>query len=155
MLSRRMRVSIVSALALGGVLAAGAVALASPLSAPVLRSPHQGSRVHAGVITLVVNDPGVPKSVQPVYVTISPRRSLDRDGRLTIDKNCDSRCDFVALRPWQGHPGMWIFKSPFNFPGYWAVTPGNYYWQANHVAPGCVLKGCEAVSQIQSFAVLG
>jgi hypothetical protein len=136
------------------VLAGAAVAVGSAFSHPVLKSP--GKRVHAGVITLIVKDPGVPKSVRPVYVTIAPKKKLNRVGRLTQYKGCSSgQCDFVALKPRKGHPGEWIYKTPFNFPGYWAVTPGKYYWQAQHVAPLCKAKGCEVVSKIRTFTVVG
>lgn len=137
------------------VLAGAAVAVGSPFSHPALKSPGKGKRVHAGVVTLIVRDPGVPKSVRPVYATISPKKKLNRFGRLTTYKTCGSKCDFVALKPRTGHPGEWIYKTPFNFPGYWAVTPGKYYWQAQHVAPLCQAKGCEVVSAIHTFRVVG
>ena len=86
------------------------------------------------MLTLTVEDPGVPASVGPVYATISPKRTLDKNGYLKTARGCSGRCDFVKLHHWKGHPGMWIYKSTYNFPGYWAVTPGRYYWQANHVA---------------------
>jgi hypothetical protein len=141
--------------ALAVLLAGAAVAWGSPFSHPVLKSPGKGKRVHAGVITLIVKDPGVPKDVRPVYVTISNKKSLNRFHRLTTYKTCGSRCDFVALAPRKGHAGEWIYKTPFNFPGYWAVTPGKYYWQAEHVAPLCKAKGCEVVSKIHAFTVVG
>ena len=94
--------------------------------------------------------------MRPVYVTIAreeeaqPRWSADPVQRLQLDQ-----CDFVALKPRKGHPGEWIYTTPFNFPGYWAVTPGKYYWQAEHVAPLCKAKGCEVVSKIRTFTVVG
>ncbi len=143
-------------IAVPAVAFAGAgVAFGSPFSHPVLKSPGKGTRVHAGVVTLIVKDAGVPKSVRPVYVTISARKTLNRFGRLTQSKTCGSKCDFVALAPRKGHRGEWIYKTPFNFPGYWAVTPGKYYWQAEHVAPLCKAKGCEVVSPIHTFTVVG
>jgi hypothetical protein len=153
MLGRRTRGSIVTALILIGVLGGTAVAVASSFSAPILRSPHQGAHVAAGVVTLTVEDPGVPASVGPVYATISPKRTLDKNGYLKTARGCSGRCDFVKLHHWKGHPGMWIYKSTYNFPGYWAVTPGRYYWQANHVAELCQAKGCEVVSKIHAFFV--
>jgi hypothetical protein len=155
MLGMRNRALVVSALALLGVIAFGAVALASPFSAPILKAPRGGQHVHAGVVTLIVADSGIPKDVRPVYVTISPRRTLDKFGHLKTAKNCSSRCDFVKLHPRKGHPGQWIYKSQFNFPGYWAVTDGKYYWQAEHVAPLCQAKGCEVVSKISTFHIVG
>lgn len=134
-------------------LAGAAVALASPFSAPVLVSPHTGGSVAAGTITLIVKDPGVPKSVRPVFVQISRHRKLDKNGFLARCLNVSKGCDFIALKPRNGHPGEWIAKSGPGFPGYWATTPGKYYWQANHTAPLCQAKGCEVVSKIHSFRV--
>jgi hypothetical protein len=132
-----------------------AVATASPFSPPQLKAPRNHHRVHAGVITLIVKDPGVPRGVRPVYVTIRPDRKLDRHGFLKAPGRRCHRCDFVAMKPWKHHRGFWIYKSKFNFPGYWAVTPGKYYWQADHVAPLCHAKGCEVVSRIHWFRVVG
>ena len=33
---------------------------------------------------------------------------------------------------WKGHPGKWIYRAKYNFPGYWGVTAGTYYWQVHH-----------------------
>ncbi|MFZ0041901.1 MAG: hypothetical protein WAK93_11380 [Solirubrobacteraceae bacterium] len=143
----------VGLLAVACVLAGAAGAIASPTSRPVLKSPGNGKRVHAGHVKLKVFDPGVPKDVSPVYVTISNKRSLDRFGHLKVHSHCASKCDFVALR--RGGGGTWTYKAPFNFPGYWAVTPGKYYWQASHTAPLCQAKGCEIVSKIHTFRVTG
>jgi hypothetical protein len=40
------------------------------------------------------------------------------------------RCDFVGPKHWKGH--KYSYVAPFNYPGYWAVTPGKYYWQAHY-----------------------
>jgi hypothetical protein len=151
---RGRRLSALLAVVLVGILAASAVALASGFSSPILKSPGKNARVHAGKITLVVKDPGVPNDVRPVYVEISPKRKLDKNGRLFRCLNVSHGCEFVALRPWRGHPGMWKFTTGVSFQGYWAVTPGKYYWQANHVAPLCHAKGCEVVSRIGTFRVV-
>jgi hypothetical protein len=50
---------------------------------------------------------------------------------------------------------MWIYSSHYNFPGYWAVTPGKYYWQAQHVAPLCHAPHCTVFSDVRSFRVTG
>jgi hypothetical protein len=149
---RRLAAVLVALIA--GALAVSAVALASPFSAPVLKKPGKNARVHAGKITLVVQDPGVPKDVQPVYVQISPKRKLDKNGFLARCLKVDRGCEFTSLKPWKGHPGMWKTTVDVSFPGYWAVTPGTYYWQANHVAPLCQAKGCEVVSKIGVFHVV-
>jgi hypothetical protein len=151
---RIRRLARVIVIALVCAMATAAVAIAAPFSPPVQKAPGNHHAVGAGVVTLIVKDPGVPKDVRPVFVTISPRRTLDKYGHLKLLK-CVGRCDFVAMRPWRGHPGFWIYKSKFNFPGYWAVTPGRYFWQAEHTAPLCQATGCEVVSPIHSFRVAG
>lgn len=148
------RVVAVLVAMLAGALAVSAVALASPLSPPVLKKPGKNARVHAGKITLVVNDPGVPKDVQPVYVQVLPKRKVDKNGFLARCINVGHGCEFTSLKPWKGHPGMWTTTVTATFAGYWAVTPGTYYWQAQHVAPLCQAKGCEVVSKIGVFRVV-
>lgn len=137
------------------IAALAAVAVASPFSAPVLNKPTNGKTVHAGAIKLIVKDPGVPHEVQPVYVTIAPKRKVNKSGNLIQYKGCGTHCDFVALKPWAGHKGFWVYTAQFDFPGYWAATPGTYYWQAEHVAPQCKAPGCEVVSKIGTFKVVG
>ena len=88
-------------------------------------------------------------------MTISYKRSLDRYGHLVQPHHCDViRCDFLALRPYRGHPGFYTFLAlDHPFPGYWASTPGTYFWQAEHVANLCDAPGCEVVSPIRTFKV--
>jgi hypothetical protein len=156
MVHRRWRPSALLVVALVGALVMSTVALASGLSNPVQKSPGNNARVHAGKITFKVKDPGVPKSVQPVYIAIGPTKAKAHAEALNKNpKGCSHTCDFVAMHPWKGHPGMWIYTSQFNFPGYWAVTPGKYYWQAQHVAPLCQAPHCLVFSQIHSFRVVG
>jgi hypothetical protein len=150
----RRRAALAAALVLATFAAVVGVALANNNTPPTLRTPHKGARVHAGVIRLTVYDPGLSGDSAPVYVTISNRRSLDRYGHLKEPKGCNSRCDFFPLKRVKGHPGLWRYTAKYNFPGYWAVTPGRYYWQANHVAPACDANGCELVSPIRSFRVV-
>jgi hypothetical protein len=154
MIHLRWRLAALVAVALVGTMAVSAVALASGFSAPILKSPGNNARVHAGKITLVVKDPGVPNDVKPVYVQISPKRKLDRYGHLARCINVSHGCDFTHLSPWRGHPGMWRVTVNDSFRGWWSVTPGKYYWQANHVAPLCRAKGCEVVSKIGVFHVV-
>jgi len=44
------------------------------------------------------------------------------------------RCDFVGPKHWNGN--KYSYVAPFNYPGYWAVTPGKYYWQAHYYTRG-------------------
>ncbi len=155
---RFMPSALASVLAVVILLFLPAATLASGLTPPTLKAPHQGQRVHAGRIRLVVYDPGLTSSLDTVYVAISPKRKLDKDGFLAHNvKACpvEKGCDFIALNRWKGHPGYYVYTARFVFPGYWATTPHRYFWQASHVAPLCAAKGCEVASRIHSFRVVG
>jgi hypothetical protein len=151
------RLSAVLVAALIAALSVSAVALASGLSKPAQKSPHRGAHVHAGAITFKVSDPGVPKDVRPLDIAIAPnKKTLSRISLLKgIPKSCASKCDYVAMHPWKGHAGMWIFTNHDSFPGFWAVTPGTYYWQAEHVAPLCNAPHCLVMSAVHVFHVVG
>jgi hypothetical protein len=108
------------------VLAGAAVAAAGGV-APSLLSPNH-THVGPGRIRLVVKVP-LAAARHEVFVAINSHRRFDRFGHL---KFCASviRCDFVKATPWKGHKFSYVAR--FNFPGYWAVTPGRYYWQAHY-----------------------
>jgi hypothetical protein len=152
------RLSVVFVLALVLAFGVSAAALASGLSKPVLKAPGRNGKVHIGSIVFKVFDPGVPKDVSPLDIAIGPNKSdVTRLSLLKgLPKSCKSKCDFVAMKPLKGHPGTWIYKVPksLQFPGFWANTPGRYYWQAEHVAPLCQAPHCEVMSPIRSFRVV-
>jgi hypothetical protein len=107
----------------GGAIAAGGVA-------PTLLSPNH-AHVAPGPIRLVVEVPLKPAN-RGVFVAISPAHKLDRNGHL---KECFANgCDFVGPKHWKGD--KYSYVAPFNFPGYWSVTPGKYYWQAHYYTVG-------------------
>jgi hypothetical protein len=121
----------------GGAIAAGGLA-------PRLGSPNH-KHVPAGHIRLVVNVPVTPAN-HGVFIAINPRRKLDKLGHL---KFCaSSRCDFVQPKHWKGQ--KYSFVAPFTFSGYWAVTPGRYYWQAHYYTVG---DTAVRYSSIGSFVV--
>jgi hypothetical protein len=111
------------------VLAAAGVAVAAGGAAPKLLSPNH-QHVAPGHIRLVVEIPLTPNR-QGVFVAISPTRKLDLHGHLT---SVCKRCDFVGPTHWKGDKYSDVAK--FDFPGYWAVTPGKYYWQAHYYTVG-------------------
>lgn len=117
---------------------------------PGLRSPRNGQGVHAGRITLIVQDRGVHKGFGE-YVAISPRRKLLKRNGLPLcgPKQDVHGCDFIQLRRRPHHAGEWTYTASYSFPGYWAVTPGKYYWQAEHVGA----TGSDVTSRVQSFRV--
>ena len=49
----------------------------------------------------------------------------------------------------------WRVTISGSFNGFFTSTPGEYYWQAQHVAPVCRVKACLVVSEIKSFRVTG
>jgi hypothetical protein len=122
----RRTVRVVSVVAtLVTMLAVTSVALGAGSFRPSLGPPN-GRRVHTGTITLKVKDTEAGVLHVGVFVAISHTRRANKNGVL---KSCDvsKGCDFVGLKRWAHHPGWWIYTSAFNFPGYWATTPGKYY----------------------------
>jgi hypothetical protein len=113
---------------LATVLALAATAIAAGGVVPTLLSPNH-KHVAPGHIRLVV---GVPQKAAKagVFITIANKRKLDNSGHL---KECGiKRCDFVSPKHWKGN--KYSYVAPFNYPGYWAVTPGKYYWQVHYYA---------------------
>ena len=112
------------------LLAVAGTAIAAGATAPRLLSPNH-ARVAPGHIRLVVEVPLAPSN-HGVFVAISPTRKLDKDGHL---KECFvRRCDFVGPTHWKGD--KYSSVGHFDFPGYWSVTPGRYYWQAHYYTVG-------------------
>jgi hypothetical protein len=150
---RRRPLLVVCALALTGVIAFAGVATAAGGN-PALVSPKKGAHVGPGSIRLVVRDTAVPSGFI-VFVQISHKRKLDKFGNLASCNAVKKGCDFLGLKRYKGHAGEWVYTSPgVGFPGYWATTPGRYYWQAQHV--NCFVTeqdSCHVTSKIGSFVV--
>lgn len=119
----------VLAVALTVALALTAVAVAaSGATAPRLLSPNH-KHVAPGRIRLVVEVPFKPVRAG-VFIAVSRSRKLDRYGRLKECTDAQNGCDVETLTHWKGHE--YSFVAPYDIPGYWAVTPGRYYWQASY-----------------------
>ena len=124
-----LRASALAA-ALAMLLGVAGVAIAAGSPAPRLLAPNH-QRVAPGRIRLVIEVP-VKAAQHGVFVTIATKKKLDRFGHL---KECSaSRCDFVGPTHWKGD--KYSYVAQFNFPGYWSVTPGRYYWQAHYYTVG-------------------
>ncbi len=122
--------AVAAAAVLAILLAVAGTAIAAGGAAPKLLSPNH-KHVAPGHIRLVVEVPLTPNS-HGVFVAITPSKKLDKDGHL---KECfGKRCDFVGPTHWKGD--KYSHVAQFNFPGYWAVTPGKYYWQAHYYTLG-------------------
>jgi hypothetical protein len=138
---------MVLAIALMGALALSAVALAAG-GAPVLVKPH--GKVHRGKVRLVVKDTSSDARRYHVFVTINRHRQFDRYHHLKDCVQVQKGCQFIELTRYKGHPGEWTATGHYDFPGYWATTPGKYYWQAQHVGNG---TGGLVVSKVGSFRI--
>ncbi len=148
----RPRLLIFAVAATLATLALGGIAVAAVSLRPTLASPN-GKQIHAGRITLKVRDAEAGVLKVSVFVAISRKRATDKQGQLKHGCKPTAGCDFIEMTPWRHHPGWWIYRSQFNFPGYWAVTPDKYYWQAQN--PDCFhFKSCLATSKVGSFRVL-
>jgi hypothetical protein len=134
------------------VLAISSLAFAAGSNAPVLKAPGAGKKVNPGKIRLVVRDTSADaRKYGGVFVAINHHKKFDKYHELASKCAVDKGCDFVQLKRWAGHPGLWTYTAHFNFPGYWATTPGRYFWQANHV--GGTSRSGHVVSAIHSFVV--
>jgi hypothetical protein len=109
---------------------APAGALATGGADPSLLSPNH-KHVGWGHIRLLVRVP-LPAASKGVFIAINTRRRRDKYGHLTFCPS--SRCDFVQPKHWKGD--RYRYVAPWEFSGYWAVTPGKYYWQAHYYTAG-------------------
>jgi hypothetical protein len=124
-----LRASALAAV-LAMLLGTAGAAVAAGGAAPKLLAPNH-QQVAPGRIRLVVEVP-LPASKHGVFITIATKRKLNRFGHL---KFCSAiGCDFVGPKHWKGD--KYSYVAPFNFPGYWSVTPGRYYWQADYYTAG-------------------
>jgi hypothetical protein len=109
---------------------AATAAVAAGGAVPSLLAPNH-KHVNRGHIGLTINVP-LKTAKHGVFIVINNHRSLDKLGHLKLCKT--SRCDIVAPKHKNGTKFKYV--SPFTFPGFWAVTPGKYYWQANYFTVG-------------------
>jgi hypothetical protein len=142
-------VALLAALA---IVLCGAASAVAAVATPALVKPKRSA--HVGKIELVVRDSSSLAKKYGVFVGISRSKKTKPEGFLAQTGNVKKGESFIKLKPWKGHAGLWIYSPPkYEFPGYWATTPGTYYWQAEHT--DCEVKGCEAVSRIGRFKVVG
>lgn len=141
------RLSLALVLAMVASLAVAAAALAGS-DVPTLLGPHKARRGH---VRLVVRDTGPDARKYGVFVTINRHKQFDKFHHLKNCKNVAKGCQFIQLKRWKGHPGLWTETGHYDFPGYWATTPGRYFWQAQVVGNGA---GGLIVSNIKSFRII-
>jgi hypothetical protein len=135
------------------VVVGAAVALAAGSAfTPKLRSPN-GKHVSRGQIQLTAKI----KDAKTVYVWVTRKRKL-KHGKLVQCTKSSKGCLVSTMK----HKGAdkWVYKAPkYDFPGWWATTPGKYYWQVQSFAkqPPCKFGGangdCAPLSKVGSFTV--
>ncbi len=123
----RAAAAVAAMTALLPVAVAGAAAGAAD---PSLLAPNH-EHVGPGHIRLVVKVP-LPAATHTVFIAINTRRRLDKFGHLTFCPG--SHCAILQPKHWKGHKYRYVARS--SFIGYWAVTPGRYYWQAHYDTVG-------------------
>jgi hypothetical protein len=129
-MSRKTRLGVGAlGVALAALLASGAVAVAGGLD-PTLGSPNHKS-VGAGRPTLHVK---VPQAAHDVFIAIQPNKRL-KDGHLSGGCGVTKRCDYLLTTKHHGHV-YYVKAAAGGFSGWWATTPGKYYWQAEYFTPG-------------------
>jgi hypothetical protein len=142
-------VSVLAALAVTS--AAVALAAGSALT-PKLRSPN-GKHVNPGQIQLTAKIAGA----NTVFFWISRKRKVKK-GKLAQCTTTNQGC-LVAQMKRNGHD-RWSYKAPsYNFPGWWATTPGKYYWQVQSITARSSCKSgrtkadCAPLSKVGTFTV--
>lgn len=134
----RTAAALLAAGALAGSLAA--TALASNGITPL--SPKSGQTVPQGKApTFKMRVHG--KGSVWVLVCKSPKRH--KDGTI---------CDSESIGRAHKHGGAFTYKPRFfDFPGFWMVTPGTYYWQAYRIDCSTSLNDCKKESTVTKFKV--
>jgi hypothetical protein len=122
--------AVVAAVAV--VLAVAASAVAAGGTAPTLGAPNH-KHVSPGRVRLVLNVP-LPAAGHGVFIAINPKRRIVH-GHLKACSNPAKGCDFVEPKHKGGHKYVYVAQA-FTFSGYWAITPGKYYWQADYFTVG-------------------
>jgi hypothetical protein len=142
-------VFVLAAIAVAG--AAGALAAGSAFT-PKLLSPN-GKHVSPGQIQLTAKI----ADAKTVYFWVTRKRKVKR-GRLAQCTTPSKGC-LVAPMKSKGHD-RWVYKAPhYTFHGWWATTPGTYYWQVESFPrrppckPSPADSDCAPLSKVGTFTV--
>ena len=126
-MSARLTIALVAA----GLLALPTAASAATKHGITPLSPKAGTTVPAGkspTFKMRVKGKG------PVYVHVCKSKRKKKDGRICFKSD-------IGRAHKKG--GVFRFKPKFyDFPGFWLVTPGTYYWQAFRIACEGDLSDC-------------
>lgn len=147
-MSRKTRLSVGAlGVALAALLASGTVAVAGGLD-PSLGSPNHKS-VAPGRVKLKVILP-VAAASHGVFISIQSKRKLVHGHLTTACNNPAHGCFYANPTKHDGHTYVYTAPGGSQFPGWWAVTAGKYYWQAEYFTVGDVAN---YYSKIGTFKV--
>jgi len=132
------------ALAVLGAGSSSAATAVSSAAGPALVTPRNGAKLREGRTPLLsVRSSGKGQ----VWVHVSKSKKRDSAGVLKTD---------ASIGRAKPKGGVYTYKPKyFDFPAFWANTPGRYYWQAHRIACGEEPKAsdCRVESTIRSFVI--
>jgi hypothetical protein len=153
-MSRKGRAAVLVCVLAAIAVTSVAVALAADSGfTPKLGAPN-GRRVKPGRVHLTAK----VADGRSVFVWVTRKRKL-KHGQLAECTNVKKGCLVASMKKWKHHADGWTYTALHaNFHGFWATTPGRYYWQVESFAkaPPCkfVTDGdCSFYSKIGSFTV--
>jgi hypothetical protein len=148
----RLRRALLGALAASLMLLGMGVSSASALTHPKLAGPKRGTVFPVGSRpTFTIKDTSRNAKRYRMYITIANAKKFKKSGSNAGDLLQTKPGDFSNLTR---HGTKFTYTPPvYNFPGWYLVTPGKYYWQVFHI--DCSQRGfhCHVHSKLGSFFV--
>lgn len=145
------RTAVLAAVASLMLLLAG-VSSASALTHPKLLGPKRGTVFPVGSRpTFTMKDTSRAARSYRTWITISNAKKFKKSGTNKGDLLKTKIGDFSDFTR---HGSTFTYTPPaYNFPTWYMVVPGKYYWQAYHI--DCSQKGfrCHVHSKLSSFYV--
>lgn len=140
---------VLAAVAAMMAIAGAAVAIASSSYTPKLGSPN-GKHVSRNGFALTAKI----ADAKTVYIWVNKKHKLKK-GQLAECTASQKGCVVDTMKRWSGHKNGWIYKpAKDTFPGWFANTPGKYYWEIQSFAKQPPCSGlCYFYSKIGTFTV--
>jgi hypothetical protein len=106
-------------------------------------SPKSGAKIKAGTPpTFKLRSTGAGQ----VWVHVCKSKKKDKDGVI---------CSTESIGQAKKKGGVFSYKpKKFTFPGFWAVTPGTYYWQAFRIDCSSGGSDCNQEGAIVKFTIV-
>jgi hypothetical protein len=149
-MSNKRKAAVLVSVAMIAVIGAAAALAAGSALTPRLGSPN-GKHVSPGRLQLTATTADATQ----VFAFVSRKHKL-KHGTLVQCTSAARGCLVAKMTPWKHHKDGWTYTAlNYNFPGFWATTPGKYYWQVQSFAktPPCTNGDCTFVSKVGTFTV--